>query len=293
MTGDQIRCLLSSAQTKSFTETASNLHFQPQTVSKQIRALEKELGVILFIRKSNRLELTDEGVHYAKVFGNILEDYQSTQESARQKTRERARSLTIAFSERIAASGELLTAVNWFRSEYPAVHISGSQGDTISTIKQGNADIALILTNRPVYGTEFNTAYIAREKEKLIVSDWVEGVGDQLDPGCWNATYIQERPSESTNTEAQIILSQKVKHLGLMPRHIDVVPNLKSLMSTLQFSPCVTVSGTRFGFLAASNMRSFEIPAALPTLWLSCIWSKYSENIIVPRFVEFMQKHFA
>jgi DNA-binding transcriptional LysR family regulator len=56
-----LRYFLAVAQTQNMTRAAQELHVTQPTLSKQIKALEQELGQKLFIRHSFSIELTEEG----------------------------------------------------------------------------------------------------------------------------------------------------------------------------------------------------------------------------------------
>ena len=56
-----MRLFLAVAQLRSFTQAARSLHVSPTAVSKGVRALEKQHGVILFTRTTRSVSLTDAG----------------------------------------------------------------------------------------------------------------------------------------------------------------------------------------------------------------------------------------
>ena len=49
------------ADQKSFSKAARNLHISQSAISRTIKALEDELGVVLFMRNAKSVELTDGG----------------------------------------------------------------------------------------------------------------------------------------------------------------------------------------------------------------------------------------
>ncbi len=57
-----LRYFLAAAREENMTRAAEYLHVSQPTLSKQIQALEEELGKKLFIRHSFRIELTEEGI---------------------------------------------------------------------------------------------------------------------------------------------------------------------------------------------------------------------------------------
>lgn len=74
MTEDQLRYFITIVDTGSYMETALELNIAQSSISKQIQALECELGVQLFNRKRRRIELTDEGKQLLPQARHILEE---------------------------------------------------------------------------------------------------------------------------------------------------------------------------------------------------------------------------
>lgn len=58
---DKLSTFLRAAETLNFSETAKQLHISQPTVSHQIKILEQELGITLFIRTNTGLALTEAG----------------------------------------------------------------------------------------------------------------------------------------------------------------------------------------------------------------------------------------
>ena len=57
-----LRYFLTVAKEQSFTKAAEQLHITQPTLSRQMAALEDELGITLFLRNGKRTTLTDEGI---------------------------------------------------------------------------------------------------------------------------------------------------------------------------------------------------------------------------------------
>ena len=57
-----LRYFLNVAKEQSFTKAAERLHITQPTLSRQLAALEEELGVTLFARSGRNITLTEEGI---------------------------------------------------------------------------------------------------------------------------------------------------------------------------------------------------------------------------------------
>ena len=66
-----LRYFLVTAQERNFTKAANKLCMAQPPLSRQIKLLEEELGVTLFIRNSRQLQLTEEG-YFLKQQAEVL-----------------------------------------------------------------------------------------------------------------------------------------------------------------------------------------------------------------------------
>ncbi|KFX56272.1 LysR family transcriptional regulator [Clostridium botulinum] len=74
----QLRYFLTIAEEGHITAAAKKLNISQPPLSKQLKLLEEELGVILFNRTSRNLELTDAGILLQNKSSQLLELYKST-----------------------------------------------------------------------------------------------------------------------------------------------------------------------------------------------------------------------
>ena len=134
------------ARELNITRAAEKLNMSQPPLSNQMRALEKELGVQLFIRGRRHLELTEEGAL-------LLRRAVQMQELA-DKTREEIASLREGMTGTLYLSmveGRApFLAAQWiagFREEFPLVRYNlwnGSSDDVLDRLRKGLADLAVI-----------------------------------------------------------------------------------------------------------------------------------------------------
>ena len=75
MTYSQIHYFLTIEGSRSFSHAAEELFISQSSLSKQIKALEEELGVKLFIRTSSRVDLTASGEYFLEFAKKTRNDY--------------------------------------------------------------------------------------------------------------------------------------------------------------------------------------------------------------------------
>ena len=79
-----LKYFMEVAEEKSFSKAARNLHISQSAISRMIKSLEDELGIILFIRNAKTVEITAPGsifLNYAKrclfAFEHLKSDFEN------------------------------------------------------------------------------------------------------------------------------------------------------------------------------------------------------------------------
>ncbi len=135
------------AEERNITRAAERLNMSQPPLSSQIKALEEELGVQLFIRGKRQLTITDAGTHLYRRARQILELSEQTQLEL-QSMEGLSGDLNISLVEG-RAPFLLSRWIAGFRSEFPRVSIhlwNGSGDEVMERVQRGLADLALVAT---------------------------------------------------------------------------------------------------------------------------------------------------
>src|ERR671924_388808 len=126
----QLRCLTEVARRGlNVSEAAEALHTSQPGVSKQIRALEDELGVQVFVRHGKRLvSITEPGKAVVSIAERILAEAQNLRRAGEEFANDQAGTLTIAATH-TQARYALPKAVAAFKRRYPKVKLVIHQGN--------------------------------------------------------------------------------------------------------------------------------------------------------------------
>lgn len=136
------------ARERNITRAAEKLNMSQPPLSHQIRCLEEELGVQLFIRGKRRLELTDDGALLLRRANQILELTEKTAQEMKERKNQVSGTLYLGLVEGRAP----YLAASWiagFRKQYPLVYYNlwnGSSDDVVDRLRQGLADLAIVAT---------------------------------------------------------------------------------------------------------------------------------------------------
>jgi LysR family cys regulon transcriptional activator len=159
-------------------EAAEALHTSQPGVSKQIRALEEELGVDVFVRHGKRLvSITEPGKAVIAIAERILAEANNLRRAGEEFANEKLGTLTIAATH-TQARYALPKAVAQFKQRYPEVQLHIHQGNPTQICEQvlaGEADLCVAteaitlyadLVSLPVY--HWNRCVVVPPRHPLL-----------------------------------------------------------------------------------------------------------------------------
>ena len=128
------------------TEVAHTLHTSQPGVSRQIRELEDELGIALFVRAGKRLTgMTEPGAHVLPIIERILLDSNNLRQAGQEFVAQQSGTLSIAATHSQARYA-LPTAAQEFRLQFPNVKLhlhQGSPRQVAEMLLSGEADVGI------------------------------------------------------------------------------------------------------------------------------------------------------
>lgn len=135
-----------AARHESFTRAAAELHLTQAAISRQIRALEDNLGTRLFNRTHRSVSLTEAGQQLARSIGHGLETIAATADRLRSRVD----------NDDIVLLAEIYVAMYWliprlpaFHAAYPDIRLRVNASTQPLTYAEESFDIALQCTARP------------------------------------------------------------------------------------------------------------------------------------------------
>jgi len=153
----QLRYFLAVAERLHFGRAAESLHISQPSLSQQIRALEEELGVQLFVRNKRHVALTTDGealLPYARRLVALADDVQ--EEFAERSGLRRGK---IRLGATPTLGGHLLPRViGGFFQSYPGLELTIVEdgSDRLARqLEQGNLDLALLVEDQETQGVAF------------------------------------------------------------------------------------------------------------------------------------------
>lgn len=146
----QLAYFLAAAQTQNFRKAAELSLVAQSALSRQIAALEEELGIALFTRHKKRVTLTAAGQEFALHVRNAMEQLQEGQQLLAELQTGQRGTLLIGCIESLATSF-LPALFASFHQQYPHVRLKVHVNHTdelITSVEQGEVELGLILDPR-------------------------------------------------------------------------------------------------------------------------------------------------
>jgi len=169
-----LRAFEAAARHLSFTHAASELNVTQTAISHQIRRLEAELGIRLFVRQNRSLALTPEARDYLPGVRAAFNDLRLATELVLRK--DNANVLTVSTLASMAAKW-LLPRLSAFQEAHPGIDVRITTSTALVDFKGGDVDAAIR------YG---------RGQWPGLRADWL--TADQLFPVCSPALLKGDKP---------------------------------------------------------------------------------------------------
>jgi LysR family glycine cleavage system transcriptional activator len=169
-----LRAFEAAARHLSFTKSASELNVTQTAISHQIRRLEQELGIRLFVRQNRALALTPEAKDYLPGVRAAFNDLRLATDRVLRRDKDHV--LTVSTLASLAAKW-LLPRLSAFQEAHPGIDVRITTSTGLVDFKSGDVDAAIR------YG---------RGHWPGLRADWL--MADELFPVCSPALLTGEKP---------------------------------------------------------------------------------------------------
>lgn len=145
---DRLRGFAAVARWRNFTRAAEALHLSQPSLSRQIAALEAELGVELFHRSRGRVETTQAGRALLPIAARMLADAETARRTVREIAGLQRGRVRLGAPPTLCVS-LVAEALRVFRAERPGIEVQiterGSR-ELLERLDEGGLDLALVVS---------------------------------------------------------------------------------------------------------------------------------------------------
>lgn len=294
MTTAQIQYFLIAAERLNFTAAAEQLYITQPSLSRQIAAIEDELGVKLFERANNIVKLTNAGKALYDRLTVFYRDYQKIVKDVRDISSGNRGHLNLAILEDQYMPDKVTDSIRYLLQEYPQSEINIVRRESrslFSGLLDGSLDAGLML----VYD-EFNDygfAYLELVKAPAVIAinrDLPEADHDHLTMDEMND--LLERIPLAMVTPDQFPETLQDSLMGNMPFiglrescQIKLLPAISSV--SLYVAAGLAVTLTNKGNLLANDPNIKFLPVeGMADMIQGLVWRKATQNSLLTELIK-------
>lgn len=285
-----LKYFVTVAEEGSITKAAKKLNMSQPPLSKQMRQLEEETGVILFIRGKKNIQLTEAGSFLKSRADTLLSSFDSLERQVREYRDGKKGKITIGAVEAVATN-YLPKVIHTFRKKYGDITyeiLSGSTDDILGMLDKGMIDVGFIRNASD--GEKYNSFELRRDSWGVLIPE----------EHRLAAPEVERITPELLNGEPLIIPSThaRVEELQTWFHDMQIEPEILCHYNTLAIGEALAREklGVVFVLVDYENaelhqhMICKKIEPALGSS-VNVLWSK-SQYLSEPasRFIEFMRK---
>ena len=215
------------ADQKSFSKAARNLHISQSAISRTIKSLEDELGVVLFMRNAKAVDLTDGGTIFLTHAKRVVFMFEHLKTDFENEFKLEQGSILIGLPP-ITDAPIFAQLLGEFKKYYPQIDLElyehGSKKVEIS-VQEGLIDIGIICT-KP-HAKEFDSFYLTSDPLHVILpkSNPLAGYKEISLEQLSEESFVLYR--DDFNLHDEIV--KACKHVGFQP-HIVFETSQRDLM---------------------------------------------------------------
>ena len=167
----QLKAFLAIAEARTFTAAAQRIHYTQAALSMQIKQLEKEVGVPLFIRMPRRVVLTEAGERLIERAHLILREHDAALAELAELAGAKHGRLRVGSASGMVSADALPPILKRLRKSHPHADVSVSSGTSDELVKKilaGEIDAGFV--SLPVQARNVETELLSRDQLVAIAS---------------------------------------------------------------------------------------------------------------------------
>jgi DNA-binding transcriptional LysR family regulator len=253
----QLRYVIAVAEERNITRAAERLGMQPPPLSRQIKAIEREIDAQLFRRKPRGVELTDAGRAFLDNARAVLTQVDHTFETTRRTARGEQGRISVTYSSTVAFHPLLPRIIREFREAFPLVTVTLVEGypeHLVERMQNDQIDVSFIRRLEPnVEGVDIallheESMHVALPSGHRLAQD-DDGRAAALSlKALAGETFILFGDPNRDALQRNSAFAAACHAAGFRPRVGQIVPNISSRLNLI-------AAGLGIAVVAASLQR--------------------------------------
>ncbi|MGI5971689.1 MAG: LysR family transcriptional regulator [Oscillospiraceae bacterium] len=288
MTITQIKYFLAVAEHLNFTAAAKSLFIAQPHLSKQIIALENELGFKLFERNNRSVSVTEAGSYLKERLQDIPDIVQTSVSDARKLAKPGSPALSIGILDGQELTGELMSLITRLTSPDNKFLINVERGgfqQLRSGLKSKHFDIIITLLF-DVADDETLETYVVRGQSGAFAINRRNPLADIEELNLHmleDENFVAISPDESPGGYASFLA--QCKALGFAPKNIKLAPTLESMLVNVEMGVGVIFIDRNTRLEKNPDIRIVDLPAG-PSSSVVAVMRRKNNNPFVRKVLQ-------
>jgi DNA-binding transcriptional LysR family regulator len=272
----QLRAFLIALEEGSLNRAAARLRMSQSALSRQMQALEAEIGGALLERTTGGVRPTDAGYALANSLRSVLAEYDAAIAEARRLARGQRDLIRVGYLGS-AAQMFLDPALSAMRRTHPDVKVKLldlSPGEQITALRKGEIDVALIGQEGALLSTEFYTRKLATLPVVAVMpADHPLASKKQI----WLKELCGERfigsPEEDLPGRDRWI-TQLCRRAGFRPKFVQEATSLSNMFTLIGSEGAVTLVPAYLKSFPVAGVAMVQISDTKATWDFLVVWQR-------------------
>ena len=274
-----------------FRNAATKLFISQPPLSRQIKELEDELGVLLFTRKNKRVDFTDAGKYFKEEVDSIFGRLEASKSMVRQIHNSESGELKIGYISSVYQShlAEVLIAM---RDVFPHIKTSLFELPTLTQVKaleQGKLDVGIL--RAPVHSNQLKVQTLFFDPFMVVVP----GTGAKFATQADLAGYLKNNPfiffSKDFAPNYNDKLLEICGRMGFSPVIVHEANNVHSILQLIEAGLGVSILPLslrrQYAYLTVSFIELENIPVNTEVV---LAYKQTNKNAALKWFIEHYQE---
>lgn len=284
---ERLQTFLVVAQTLSFRAAAQKLFIAQPAVSRAVKALEEELGLVLLTRTTRQVSLTAAGALLAEKASLAFDQLHLAVRSARQAATGEAGTLVASYSA-LSTHSRMSEIVVRFKEKCPQVRVSTylmSSEEQLMALKRGEIDLGFMLS---VACSDPERHIIIDREQFMLVLPRSHALASA------SGVHLADLAGESWVVGSisrwrsfRALLEGACVKTGFLPKIVDEGDDIPVLLRLVSMGMGITVLGSSLRGALPANLAGIPIVDAHATFAISLVWEDYLAGSLAGNFIEF------
>lgn len=285
MTIFQLECFIALSQSLNFTQTAGDLFISQPTLSRNISAIEQELGVQLFRRNTKSVELTPAGERFSSGASEILQRFRQSAAEALQAKDGLVGRLTLGIQQD-AFEPFTVDLINSFKSMYPDIELnlrSMSLHKLHHCLNSGNIDLIIGAGESSLEHP--GRLLLSGRSECAVLPQWHNLAGRESlrMEELRNEPFVAMAPTASPS--GNYLLMKYAAEAGFSPNIVATAESVPSLMMLVACGVGISILYRELEINAHGRLRFVPVEG-LDSFKRYLMWDKDNRNPALNSFLK-------